>query len=204
MTATETPHGVRVARSLKRTAAVGALALFALAQTQHRYPAEPTAVDLVFWDTEQTSWEGSNARRWKGTIPGTSRPETRELLQLSALKATLVPPHGYGYRPGWVLRRGEAFSLLVLPTVNPVLSKYVTALTSITQLELNRSGVSFLDAVGRLHRFADGAALFSYGDDWSVVQSNFELLQRPLPWPGWPADMLDLRPVYEAAGCNQQ
>ena len=26
---------------------------------------------MVLWDTEQTSWEGSNARRWKGFIPGT-------------------------------------------------------------------------------------------------------------------------------------
>ena len=40
------------------------------------------------------------------------------VLQLSALRATLVPPHDQG--TGWALRHGEAFSLLVRPTVNPV------------------------------------------------------------------------------------
>ena len=99
------------------TTLLGALALFALANIQRaRHPAEPT-VDFVVWDTEQTSWEGSNARRWSGLIPGTQKRETREVLQLSALRATLVPPHD---RTGWALRHGEAFSLLVRPTVNPV------------------------------------------------------------------------------------
>ena len=40
------------------------------------------------------------------------------MLQLSALRATLVPPHDQG--TGWALRHGEAFSMLVRPTVNPV------------------------------------------------------------------------------------
>lgn len=101
------------------TTLLGALALFALANIQRaRHPAEPPTVDFVVWDTEQTSWEGSNARRWSGLIPGTQKRETREVLQLSALRATLVPPHDR--RTGWALRHGAAFSLLVRPTVNPV------------------------------------------------------------------------------------
>ena len=52
-------------------------------------------------------------------IPGTQKRETREVLQLSALRATLVPPP-HGRRTGWALRHGEAFSCLVRPTVNPV------------------------------------------------------------------------------------
>ena len=285
------------------TTLLSALALFALANIQRaRHPAEPT-VDFVVWDTEQTSWEGSNARRWSGLIPGTQKRETREVLQLSALRATLVPHD----RAGWTLRHGEAFSLLVRPTVNPVrqttrpcpcpcpclqaatiglqaatlpfqaaivrlqavihsspgrdpwafrlppsrvhalavprrtqvLSSYVTDLTGISQLELNRSGVPFAEAMGRtprvartpgqearaltlpdllrlatrssllaprssllaprssplatrhsrvrplpragLHAFAEGGALFSWGNDWSVVQASHDLLQQPLP-----------------------
>ena len=42
-----------------------------------------------------------------------------QVLQLSALRATLVPPQ-HGRRTGWALRHGEAFSCLVRPTVNPV------------------------------------------------------------------------------------
>ena len=56
-------------------------------------------------------------------IPGTQKREMREVLQLSALRATLVPPHD---RTGWALRHGEAFSCLVRPTVNPV--RHVTVL----------------------------------------------------------------------------
>lgn len=181
---------------------LGAVVLFVLAQvSQPHYPAsETTFGDLVLWDTEQTSWEGSNARRWKGFIPGTSTPETRELLQLSALKATLVQPHGH--RTGWRLRHGGSFNVLVRPTINPVLSSYVTQLTNITQDQVNRTGVSFLEAVGRLHRFAEGGALLSYGNDWSVVHDNFELLGEAPPWPGWGADMLDVKPLFIAAGLN--
>ena len=101
------------------TSLLGALALFALANIQRaRHSAEPSEIDFVVWDTEQTAWEGSNARRWSGLIPGTQKRETREVLQLSALRATLVPPHDHS--TGWALRHGEAFSLLVRPTVNPV------------------------------------------------------------------------------------
>lgn len=183
------------------TSLLGALALFALANIQRaRHSTEPSEIDFVVWDTEQTAWEGSNARRWSGLIPGTQKPETREVLQLSALRATLVPPHDHG--TGWALRHGEAFSLLVRPTVNPLLSSYVRALTGISQLELNRSGVPFEEAMARLHGFAQGCALFSWGNDWSVVQANYELLQLPLPWAQWPPDMLDLKPLLEAAGLN--
>jgi len=101
------------------TSLLGALALFALANIQRaRHSTEQSEIDFVVWDTEQTAWEGSNARRWSGLIPGTQKPETREVLQLSALRATLVPPHDQG--TGWALRHGEAFSMLVRPTVNPV------------------------------------------------------------------------------------
>ena len=47
------------------TTLLGALALFALANIQRARASQPTepSVDFVVWDTEQTSWEGSNARR---------------------------------------------------------------------------------------------------------------------------------------------
>ena len=49
------------------TTLLGALALFALANIQRARASQPTepSVDFVVWDTEQTSWEGSNARRPK-------------------------------------------------------------------------------------------------------------------------------------------
>ena len=104
-----------------------------------------------------------------------------------------------------------------MPCRAQVLSSYVTDLTGISQLELNRSGVPFAEAMGRtprvartpgpearaltlpelllaarcsrmrplpwagLHAFAEGGALFSWGNDWSVVQASHDLLQQPLP-----------------------
>ena len=243
------------------TTLLSALALFALANIQRaRHPAEPT-VDFVVWDTEQTSWEGSNARRWSGLIPGTQKRETREVLQLSALRATLVPHD----RAGWTLRHGEAFSLLVRPTVNPVrqttrpcpcpcpclqaatiglqaatlpfqaaivrlqavihsspgrdpwafrlppsrvhalavprrtqvLSSYVTDLTGISQLELNRSGVPFAEAMGRTPRVARTPGpearaltlpdLLRLATRYSLLATRYSPLTRAAPAAGRPA-----------------
>ena len=38
------------------------------------------------------------------------------------------------------------------------------------------------------------------GPNSNPHQANYDLLQLPLPWTQWPADMLDVRPLFEAAG----
>ena len=35
-----------------------------------------------------------------------------------------------------------------------------------------------------------------------MVHDNFELLGEAPPWPGWGADMLDVKPLFIAAGLN--
>ena len=178
--------------------------LFTLASTMQ--PHEQQSVDLVLWDTEQTAWEGSNGRRWMGTIPGSSRRETREIIQLSALRATLHPPTG-GHHPsrpsGWSLKRLEgSLHVVVKPRINPQLSRYVTDLTNITQAEVDTKGVSLAEALRQLHRFSDGAALFSYGNDWTIVADNLALVSEASPKPNWARDMFDVKPIFRAAGLN--
>lgn len=179
--------------------------LFTLASTMQ--PHEQQSVDLVLWDTEQTAWEGSNGRRWLGVIPGTSRRETREVIQLSALRATLYPPTGGRHLSrgpsGWSLKRHEgSMHVVIKPRINPQLSKYVTDLTNITQAELDTKGVSLADALHQLHRFSDGAALFSYGNDWTIVADNLALIGEESPKSDWARDMFDVKPIFRAAGLN--
>lgn len=91
--------------------------------------ALPARVRFVLWDTEHTAWEGSNARRWMGFIPGTRQRERREVIQVSALRVV------------WDAERSElhpngSLRIFVRPTLNPTLSAYVMKLTGITQAEV--------------------------------------------------------------------
>ena len=37
---------------------------------------------VLIWDTEHTSWEGSYQRGWRGFVPGTTQREWREIIQV--------------------------------------------------------------------------------------------------------------------------
>ena len=162
-------------------------------------------VHFVLWDTEQTAWEGSNARRWTGLVPGTQEREHREIVQINALAVTWDPT-GNEIVPGRSLR------LYVRPVVHPRLSAYVTELTGITQAKLEAEGMPFAAALQALLAFAaetrgrhQGCTpMLSWGNDWTVVEENQALLRAPLP--SHPADWApcprDVRPVFVAAGLN--
>ena len=132
----------------------------------------------VIFDLEMTAWEGSLASNW-------SRPgEWREVIQIGAVRLG----------PGPELVEKAAFSCLVRPVRNPVLSDYIVALTGITQSEVEAQGLPFEEALSRFDAFV--------GDETVAVCCNgrdHEILADNARWHGLPpsrhtARMIDIRP----------
>ncbi len=138
----------------------------------------PLTGHIVLFDTEYTSWEGSQSRQW-------SEPwEHREVVELGAVRV-----------------RAEDFSVtdqfrrLTTPHANPQLSSYFSDLTGIRQEDLEKDGVSLSALLRDFAEFGEGAALFaSNGDDRLVLDisagiqgfdlpiglENFQNLRKPL------------------------
>jgi inhibitor of KinA sporulation pathway (predicted exonuclease) len=76
---------------------------------------------LVVFDLEWTAWPGSFERDWSG--PG----ELREIIQFGAVKADVANN----------LAETGHFECFARPTVNPILSDYIIALTGITQPDVD-------------------------------------------------------------------
>ena len=138
------------------------------ARTMTRHPTE-----VVVFDTEFTAWQGSMERGWSG--PG----EHKEIVQIGAV---LLDAR--------TLAERRAFSVLVRPVRNPVLSDYLVQLTRITNERLAREGVDFPAALARFLEFAGERPLHSYGRDDRIIAANATLLSRPHLWPGLTATNL--------------
>lgn len=115
--------------------------------------------EVLIFDTEFTAWEGSMARNWRG--PG----EFKEIVQIGAI--TLDAKE---------LKETGSFSVLIKPTMNPVLSAYFVKLTRITNERLEREAHTFAEGLSRLLQFACGRASFCYGRDDRIIGENAELL----------------------------
>jgi inhibitor of KinA sporulation pathway (predicted exonuclease) len=128
----------------------------------------------VVYDLEYTSWEGAFERRW-------SKPdEHREIIQIGAVLVD-AEFHELGH-----------FRVLVRPRLNPLLSDYVTALTGITQSQLNRCGIDLNEAFGRLRELGQpGLPFLSNGDDGSVIAENCRLAGLDNPFLGRTVDVHD-------------
>jgi inhibitor of KinA sporulation pathway (predicted exonuclease) len=123
--------------------------------------------EAVIFDTEFTAWEGSAQRNW--TAPG----EFREIIQIGAIVADAA-----------TLTETGSFCVVVKPTLNPVLSDYITALTGITNADVQRDGMSLSTAVERFLAFCNGRPMFCYGFDGWIIAKNLSLVGRPGVWPG--------------------
>ncbi|MGF1624077.1 MAG: exonuclease domain-containing protein [Alphaproteobacteria bacterium] len=117
-------------------------------------PARP----CVLFDLEMTAWEGSLASGW-------SRPgECREVIQIGAVRLG----------PGPALVEEGAFTCLVRPVRNPVLSDYIVALTGITQGAVEAHGLAFSDAQARFDAFIgnDERPVYCNGGDREILLEN--------------------------------
>lgn len=120
---------------------------------------DPSAPSILF-DLELTAWEGSLAANW-------SRPgEWREVIQIGAVRLG----------PGPELAERGAFTCLVRPERNPVLSDYIEALTGITQEVIAREAIAFPEALARFDAFTDGhdGPLYCNGGDADILAENAE------------------------------
>ena len=123
--------------------------------------------EAVIFDTEFTAWPGSAQRNW--TAPG----EFREIIQIGAIKVNCQ-----------TMTEVEAFSVLVKPTLNPMLSEYITGLTGITQADIDVRGMNLTDAVRAFLAFCGGLPMFCYGYDGWIIAKNLALLGHSGFWTG--------------------
>lgn len=142
----------------------------------------PERGSIVVFDLEITAWEGSLARSWSG--PG----EYMEVVQIGAVKLDAAMP---------MAERGS-FEILVRPKKNPVLSDYFTALTGITNADLDREAVGFAEALQTFAVFVgDAGAVYSNGSDWSDLVQNAGW--SGLEWPFPPGLFSNLRETIAGA-----
>ncbi len=115
--------------------------------------------DVIILDTEFTAWEGSQDRGW-------SEPwEHREIIQVGAIRIN----------PETFEDTKDAFDVLVKPVINPELSDFITQLTSITNEDIAKRGVSFAKAAALFHGYSDNAHIFSFGGDCHVLNEDIEM-----------------------------
>ena len=115
----------------------------------------------IVFDTEFTSWDGSLERNWNNPN------EHRELVQISALK----------------IQNGEIIdklNLYIKPNFNTVLSDYFIKLTGITNRDINTHGIHVIDALKKFYKFSENCTLYSYGNDYEIIEENLLLNYIPL------------------------
>ena len=135
----------------------------------------------IVFDTEFTAWQGSMARNWSG--PG----EHREIVQIGAVAIDVES-----------LAETAAFSILIKPVHNPVLSDYLVALTRIDNARLVADGVDFVSGVAAFVKFIAGRRMYCYGRDDKIIAANAKLLGEREVWPRVPA--FDLKDWLIAVG----
>lgn len=116
----------------------------------------PVSGTVIVADLEYTSWEGARERGWSG--PG----EYKEVVQIGAVRVDT----GYGFA------EAAAFSTLVRPNLNPVLSDYFVALTGITNDTLARDATGLDDALAAFAMFVGDLTVLSHGPDDVVIADD--------------------------------
>lgn len=126
----------------------------------------PGSGSIVLYDTEFTSWPGFMAAGFKA--PG----KYPEVIQIGAARIDMSG--GFAEL--------DTLDVLVMPSINSVLSDYIIDLTGITQERLDAGGVGFREALGRFLEFVgDDTPLYAFGQDGAVMEKNCELNDLPKP-----------------------
>ena len=127
----------------------------------------PASGEVVVFDLEYTAWEGSLARGW-------SEPyEHREVIQIGGVRLDAT----------W-FDIVDSFEVLVRPTKNPILSKYIVRLTGITDEMLQERGVGYGEGLKRFSAFAGmDVPLLANGSDGAVLRENCAIHSIPDAFP---------------------
>lgn len=97
---------------------------------------------FIIFDTEFTTWEGAMANNWSESW------QHREIFQIGALK----------------IRDGEivgTFDCLIKPQENPILSDYAVDLTGVTNEQIAKKGISFVEAYKQFLEFVGELPCYS-------------------------------------------
>jgi inhibitor of KinA sporulation pathway (predicted exonuclease) len=113
---------------------------------------------VAVFDLEFTAWEGSMQSRW-------SRDgEHTEIVQIGAVKLDAES-----------LLITDEFEMLLRPRVNPVLSRYFTDLTGISNEMLDERAVDFITAYRAFLDFVGPCPTWAFGRDDLVFANNLKL-----------------------------
>lgn len=124
------------------------------------------ASTIVHYDTEFTSWEGASERGWD------QAGEHKEIVQIGAVSLNSM------------MQETAHFSILIKPTINPVLSNYFINLTDITNEDIAQHATDLATALSRFNEFcANAEYITAFGHDARVIESNCTLvgIENPLP-----------------------
>ena len=116
--------------------------------------------NFIIFDTEFTSWEGSNKRNWSLNW------EFPEIIQCSALKIK---------RENNIFKIIDEFSVYVKPNKNIQLSNYIIELTGITQKDIDTQGLDFHTFLDDFYTFCGNYDIYSYGNDYHEIKINLDL-----------------------------
>ncbi len=112
----------------------------------------------IIFDLEFTAWEGSLSHRW--LRPG----EYTEIVQIGAVKMNTM-----------TLEIIDRLFVSVRPRINREISGYLEKLIGMTNAELELSGVDFAEAYARFLHFVGASAIYAFGRDDLIFESNFRL-----------------------------
>lgn len=143
--------------------------------------------EIIIFDTEYTTWEGAQERKWSGL------GEYRELVQLSAVRVSLPEKKVI-----------TSFSVYIRPVRNPKLSEYFSTLTGIDQNTVDTKGKSCQEAIAAFLDWVGETTCFSYAGlhktmaDGVILAENISLHQLPIVLPK--AQFKNIRSIFVAAG----
>jgi inhibitor of KinA sporulation pathway (predicted exonuclease) len=112
----------------------------------------------IVFDLEFTAWEGSMESRWG------REGEHREIVQIGAVKLDAE-----------TLTITDEFEIFVRPRVNPMLSRYLTALTGITNEMIEKNAVDFITAYRSFLDFVGPWPTWAFGRDDQILAYNLKL-----------------------------
>lgn len=115
--------------------------------------------NIVLFDTEYTSWEGSRERGWSKSN------EHKEIVQIGGI---ILETQNF--------TEVSSFNVYVKPVFNPVLSEYFINLTAITQEVVQSRGIDLTSAYAKFVDWSSGIDSYSFGHDEKVIIENFGLL----------------------------
>lgn len=144
---------------------------------------------FILFDTEFTAWNGSQLRNWSLYW------EHKELISISALKIKQTKNK---------LEIIDKFTCYIQPRINKQLSNYIIDLTGITQKKMDTQGVDFKIAMKQFYTFSKNLPLYSYGNDYLIIQENLDLYKivQDSKYRLWNKSFFDIRPIFEFYNIN--